>query len=478
MRIGIAITWSRARHVADRHHASGRMTPASRTAGVTGASSPASIKAVAPRFRASCILAISLVGSHAGLWSAWDTALAAGPLDDRKSLVIRGRVRDAEGFPIETARVRVEGTREVSTRTDPSGNYTLTVPLGTAGTLLHHPLVLKVGARSERWRLALPNGDRMLVLQVGLEPGGSALHCVARSNDPRVAAAAAGIVGTRGEASGLTLVNFIGVPGKDKEPVAVPVAGQVARAALPALLRGGLPRALARGLPPAGPAGSTEPDPPQPAMIPQPSLGDARGAADLTPGDSPAGAGEFGDRTTRAPAGEARQHLESSAKDKAPFAGSDDANGPPPAVAPGGTPSRATTAASARAAARIRTLDARIEAARRELRGLEQLAASSRSGSKSAGSVQHAELDKLPVGPRRQALLEKLERAQLMETVRGQQLEIRIRAVRRRLASARAELERARAAARTPTIDAAPGPASRRVDAAPPVDGLEPRGGS
>lgn len=155
-------------------------------------------------------------------------------------LIVTGRVIDAQGKPIPKARV-VTRDKRLSAMVDESGRYTLTLPLARADMLARYPYALALRAEAKGWTIVLPTGDSGLGLELRTVAALDGTNrCFARSNDVRVAAAAARAVGSAKEPAAVT-VNFVGEKG-EREPGADPELTQTAQVALSALALPPLPR--------------------------------------------------------------------------------------------------------------------------------------------------------------------------------------------------------------------------------------------
>ncbi len=156
-------------------------------------------------------------------------APAAASPKNKKTLLFEGRTLDEQGLPLAKARVRIEGTRHASMVTGADGQFSLRIALGTVNDLGRKPLRVAIGAERHGYRLTTERGDRSLGLELRLEGArGEPGRCVARSNDERVAAAAARIVATEGDVVGSVMADFIAVRGQDSGSSAWPSLSAVA----------------------------------------------------------------------------------------------------------------------------------------------------------------------------------------------------------------------------------------------------------
>jgi hypothetical protein len=157
-----------------------------------------------------------------------------GESSDFKTLVLRGRTTDRDGWPLERVRVSIEGqSLRLATLSDDQGRYTLEIPLGTVDGIRREPLRLTARAERKGWSLGLPEGHSQLGLEMSVVPGSDGiLRCVARSNDPRFAAAAARTMGVGTEAKGSVQIHFVGVIAETPSSPAAPVLSQTAQTAV------------------------------------------------------------------------------------------------------------------------------------------------------------------------------------------------------------------------------------------------------
>jgi hypothetical protein len=141
------------------------------------------------------------------------TAFAAP--GDRKTLVIRGRVTASDGWPIADVRVSAQGARRARTTGDDAGQFVLTLPLGTLADLARSPATVRVHAEQRGWRLALPGGETDVGIELRVAGGADGVaRCEVRSNQPKVVSAIVRALTADGDATGVAVVNFIGVRGE------------------------------------------------------------------------------------------------------------------------------------------------------------------------------------------------------------------------------------------------------------------------
>jgi hypothetical protein len=156
----------------------------------------------------ACLTVLSL-GLLAGV--------AGAAADDRKTLILRGRIVDADHWPVAGVRVTMSGDRRGGTQTDASGQYELQVAIGTPEDLARRPIELRVRPALKGWRIALAGGDAELGLSLRAVTGDDGVvRCEIRSNEPRVTSAIARVLTSDGEAMAVAPVGFFAEPG---EPV-------------------------------------------------------------------------------------------------------------------------------------------------------------------------------------------------------------------------------------------------------------------
>lgn len=160
------------------------------------------------------------------------TLAAHAAPEDRKTLVLRGRVTDAQGTPIAGARISARGTRRANAPSDDDGQFEISLSLGAPAGLARNPLAVRVRAERRGWRLALPDGGTELGLELRMVPGGDSLAlCEVRCNHPGVTWAITRVLALGGEVTGVAIVNFIGTPGEEiavPETLHLPVVDRIA----------------------------------------------------------------------------------------------------------------------------------------------------------------------------------------------------------------------------------------------------------
>ena len=135
---------------------------------------------------------------------------------DKRTLVLRGRVTDAKGWPVAGARVLAEGARRLKTTTDDAGQYVLNLALGSGAELARQPVSLRVHAERRGWRFALPSGEVETGLDLRVVAGADGVaRCEVRANQTAVGGAAVRAFTTDGDATAVANVNFLGVEGEE-----------------------------------------------------------------------------------------------------------------------------------------------------------------------------------------------------------------------------------------------------------------------
>jgi hypothetical protein len=167
--------------------------------------------------------------------------LHAAP-EDRKSLTVRGRALDRDGWPIERARISLHGSRSASATSDAAGRFTLGVSLGALRDLARGPIELVVEARARDENLVLADGNRELRITVRPlgEPDAEA-RAEVRSSLADAAAAVAKALGQSGDAAAVIEVNFARPPAGAAVPARAeltareeaPLAGMIVRGSKP-----------------------------------------------------------------------------------------------------------------------------------------------------------------------------------------------------------------------------------------------------
>lgn len=89
-----------------------------------------------------------------------------------RTIVVRGKVVKPDGTPASTAQVLVRGSATMTAHTDDRGHYSLTIPLGTPGSLARGPFTLEVRAEIEGRKLPFAAGGSALTIDVRMLPGG------------------------------------------------------------------------------------------------------------------------------------------------------------------------------------------------------------------------------------------------------------------------------------------------------------------
>jgi hypothetical protein len=145
----------------------------------------------------------------------------AASRDDRKTLVVRGRVTDSEGWPVTGARVTSAGSHRSSVTVDKNGAFVLLVPVGSLEDVAARPFEVTVDVLRRGWRFSLPGGAPRLGIALSLSDAGSGVaRGRVRSNEARAATAVAEALVLDGNASALVEMNFIGIESAVTDPAA------------------------------------------------------------------------------------------------------------------------------------------------------------------------------------------------------------------------------------------------------------------
>lgn len=141
--------------------------------------------------------------------------------NDVRTLVIEGRVADAEGFPV--TKTRVDAGPRATVDVDDNGHYLVSLVVGSVPGLTRTPFHVTLRPWKRGWRVGLPGSHAALVLEVRLGLGPDRRERIeVRSNDRWVAQALAdSIADGAGSLLHLT-VHFLGEPGTGTAPEPVP----------------------------------------------------------------------------------------------------------------------------------------------------------------------------------------------------------------------------------------------------------------
>lgn len=168
----------------------------------------------------------------AGAALAFAGAALASPTD-RKEILLRGVVCDAQGHPLAGARVSTSGAFVTATITGESGRYSLMIPAGSVADMRRAPFLLELEARRGGKRIPLAGGLDHLELRVGAaRDSGAELEVTA--NEPRVAHEAGAVFAATGEATVLVELDFGGVARRTASREHVEPPGKPAPASTPA----------------------------------------------------------------------------------------------------------------------------------------------------------------------------------------------------------------------------------------------------
>lgn len=193
---------------------------------------------------------------------ALDGAAEAQSTSAPKTLIVTGRVADAEGWPIRGARIHIGSRSKPAAITDDNGRYTISLFVGPLSGLVQAPYAETFRAVSKGWTFATSSGGGAVALQVRLVTGSDGgARVQAHATDPTIADAAAAALA--GDATAPSVwVQFVGRRGA--EPKAAPLT---LNATAEAPVRAG---AAGEGLPPFG---SVPPRPPSAGAATPPTAG-------------------------------------------------------------------------------------------------------------------------------------------------------------------------------------------------------------
>ena len=163
---------------------------------------------MSPRSLLRCLLLLGLIAG---------APLRAAP-EGAKSLVIRGRTVDSDGWPIERARVSLKGARSASAQTDEGGRFTLGVTIGSPSEMTRKPIELSVEARAKGDRLALGDGSRELRLVIRPLEGSAGARVEVLASQPEAATILARSLEQAGDAVAIFELVFTRVRGTASGP--------------------------------------------------------------------------------------------------------------------------------------------------------------------------------------------------------------------------------------------------------------------
>jgi hypothetical protein len=107
---------------------------------------------------------------------------AAAPRLPLQFIDVLGRVTGPGGSGVEGVRVVLDGARDVSTTTDETGGYTLTVPMAKLGDPARRAVSARITAQRPGWAFALRNGQGALAIELRMETRAEPARCRVRSN--------------------------------------------------------------------------------------------------------------------------------------------------------------------------------------------------------------------------------------------------------------------------------------------------------
>jgi hypothetical protein len=160
--------------------------------------------------------ALALLAPALAILAALPTSARAAP-GDHKYLVVRGRVADPSGAPLPGVRVEARGSTEATAITDDDGRYSLSIDLGTLGTLRAQPFGVSIRGRRDGWRVRLPGAQPALVIEVSIHATADLVELVARSNFGLIAGAVVDALAPTGERTAVIQVTLIGESGAESD---------------------------------------------------------------------------------------------------------------------------------------------------------------------------------------------------------------------------------------------------------------------
>lgn len=201
---------------------------------------------------------------------------------DVRTLVIEGRVADAEGFPV--AKTRLDTGPRAGVDVDENGHYLVSLVVGSVPGLTSTPFHVALRPHRKGWQIGLPGTRDPLVIEMRLASGPDRHQRIeVRSNDRWVAQALADSISSGGSLH--LVVHFLAQPGPEASG-AQPAVGAVTYVPLREL-DWPAPQALAAAPPKAPERTAVEtPAPPAPSRPAPRRAGGARAQAggDIGPG--------------------------------------------------------------------------------------------------------------------------------------------------------------------------------------------------
>jgi hypothetical protein len=149
----------------------------------------------------------------------------SGMAEEQSHIRITGRVVDKSGVPLRDTWVVTQGSRRTGALTGAGGRYTLDVVGGSSSEITRNPLLIRIQARRQGWKMTVPGGAPELAIEMRIENdslGGS--RFLVRSNDPRVAAMLADDAVLQNGTRVTLQLDFVGVRGAQPENEVVDMA--------------------------------------------------------------------------------------------------------------------------------------------------------------------------------------------------------------------------------------------------------------
>ncbi len=138
------------------------------------------------------------------------SAAAHARADERRTLLVRGRVLGPEGWPVVGVAVTASGTRTARAVSDGQGAYALYVPLPTAKEVAETPLALRLAPVRDGWTFARAGGKGVGGLEA--EIVGPPARVRVRAPDAAFAAAVANAFADRSVSVVFADLDFTGAP--------------------------------------------------------------------------------------------------------------------------------------------------------------------------------------------------------------------------------------------------------------------------
>jgi hypothetical protein len=199
-----------------------------------------------------------------------------------KTLILSGRVSDAEGWPIQGASIFAGSRAQPVAMTDADGRYTIALFVGSFSGLVQAPYHDVFRASRKGWDFSASSGGPAVAIEARVISGSDGVaRLQARSNDKAVATAVAEALARSGDKPAEVSLHFVGRRGPESRPGGIVLSEQSAHP----IETGDAPPEM--GLPPfggrhVGAAGAQTAAPPAPA-----AGAGAKASPDRTPARGP-----------------------------------------------------------------------------------------------------------------------------------------------------------------------------------------------